>query len=192
MLLLGVYNETSPIRPHHTSFRDFLTDKARGQSWFVDVTAGHPVMALGCVRVLNESLTFNICRLDTSYAPNSSIPSLDNRLTEFVTSGLSYAACNWKDHLPDARPPSDLQEELTVFLDKKLLFWFELLSLLKSVNRAAPTLEAIVRLYDVSLVVLPHAFTFHLNSQLSRALKVPHRKSCCSMQHPSSVDSPVS
>ena len=58
-----------------------------------------------------------------------------------------------------------LQQERTVFLDKKLLFWFELLSLRKSVNRAAP-LGAVVRLYDVSLVVLPHVFTFQLNSRL--------------------------
>ncbi|TBU36459.1 hypothetical protein BD309DRAFT_735177, partial [Dichomitus squalens] len=69
-LLSGVSDRTSPILPLHTSFRDFLTTESRSKEWFVDLTKGHPVMALGCFRVMNIRLSFNICRLDTSYIPN--------------------------------------------------------------------------------------------------------------------------
>ena len=152
-LLSGVYNPASPIRPLHTSFRDFLTDRDRSQKWFVDPTAGHPIIALGCFRVMNAHLSFNICGLKTSYIPNR---DLEPHVTESVPESLSYAACNWKDHLPNANPPSDLQNELSTFLQEKLLFWFELLSLLNCVNRAGPSLEAALECYDVSLV--PYLF----------------------------------
>ncbi|TBU40151.1 hypothetical protein BD309DRAFT_367004 [Dichomitus squalens] len=152
-LLWGVYNEKTLIRPHHTSFRDFLTDEARSGEWFVDLTAGHPVMALGCFRVMNIRLSFNICRLDTSYIPNRDISDLESRISTFVPQSLSYASCNWKEHLVTTHPP-DLQQELSKFLQEKLLFWVELLSLLKSVNRAAPSLEAALRWYNVSVVVV--------------------------------------
>ncbi|EJF57233.1 WD40 repeat-like protein, partial [Dichomitus squalens LYAD-421 SS1] len=146
-LLSGIYIKKSPIRPHHTSFRDFLTDKGRSKEWFVDLAAGHPVMALGCFRVMNNRLSFNICRLKTSHTLNRDIADLEARLSISVPQSLSYAACNWKDHLATTHPP-DLQQELSRFLRDKLLFWFELLSLLKSINRAAPSLEAALKGYD--------------------------------------------
>ncbi|TBU39694.1 hypothetical protein BD309DRAFT_1050285, partial [Dichomitus squalens] len=93
-LLMGVYKQTTPIRPHHTSFRDFLIDEDRSQKWFVDLSKGHPVMALGCFRVMNKHPSFNICRMDTSYLPNCDIPDLEARLREFVPGSLSYAACS--------------------------------------------------------------------------------------------------
>ncbi|TBU24470.1 hypothetical protein BD311DRAFT_702123, partial [Dichomitus squalens] len=131
-LLSGVSARTSPIRPLHTSFRDFLTDAARSGEWFVDLARGHSIMALGCLRVMNNRLAFNICRLETSYILNRDIPDLDSRLSTYVPQSLLYAACNWKDHLASTHP-SDLQQELSMFLRERLLFWFELLSLLKCV-----------------------------------------------------------
>ncbi|EJF64990.1 WD40 repeat-like protein, partial [Dichomitus squalens LYAD-421 SS1] len=148
-LLSGVSSRTSPIRPLHTSFRDFLTDATRSGEWFVDLAPGHSTMVLGCFRVMNNRLLFNICRLETSYVSNRDIPDLEARLSMHVPQSLSYAAGNWKDHLATTHPP-DLQQELGRFLQEKLLFWFELLSLLKCVNRAAPSLEAVLKGYNGS------------------------------------------
>ncbi|TBU26192.1 hypothetical protein BD311DRAFT_808620, partial [Dichomitus squalens] len=147
--LSGVSSRTSPIRPLHTSFRDFLTDAARSGEWFVDLAPGHSTMALGCFRVMNNRLLFNVCRLDTSYVSNRDIPDLEARLSIHVPQSLSYAASNWKDHLATSHP-TDLQQELSRFLREKLLFWFELLSLLKCVNRAAHSLEAVLKGYNGS------------------------------------------
>ena len=106
-------------------------------------------MALGCFRTMNKDLSFDICHLETPYIPNRGISDLEDRLTQFVPSRLSYAACSWKDHLPDTGLTSELQEEVATFSHENLLFWFELLSLLGSVNRAASSLEAVVELYTV-------------------------------------------
>ncbi|TBU26180.1 hypothetical protein BD311DRAFT_456283 [Dichomitus squalens] len=152
-LLSGVSSRTSPIRPLHTSFRDFLTDAARSGELFVDLAPGHSTMVLGCFRVMNNRLSFNVCHLDSSYVSNRDIPDLEARLSVFVPQSLSYAASNWKDHLATIHP-TDLQQELSRFLREKLLFWFELLSLLKCVNRAAHSLEAVLKGYNVSLIVV--------------------------------------
>ena len=191
-LLSGVSTRTSPIRPLHTSFRDFLTYKDRSQEWFVNVSKGHPVMALGCLRVMNKYLSFNICRLATSYVPNRRISDLEDRLTKFVPEYLSYAACNWKDHLPDIQFPPVLQQELARFLRGKLLFWLELLSLLKSVSRAAPSLEAAVGRCDVSLLIPLHAIHPDFGPNCYRDMKSIHLKRYCSMLFLSSADLPVS
>ncbi|EJF65001.1 hypothetical protein DICSQDRAFT_14200, partial [Dichomitus squalens LYAD-421 SS1] len=149
-LLSGVSSRTSAIRPLHTSFRDFLTDAARSGEWFVNLTPGHSTMALGCFRVMNNRLSFNVCRLDSSYVSNRDIPDLEARLFMHVPQSLSYAACNLKDHLAGTTHPPDMQQELGRFLREKLLFWFELLSLLKCVNRAAPSLEVVLKGYNDS------------------------------------------
>ena len=159
-LLSGVYNPLVPIRPHHTSFRDFLTDESRSQKWFVDPRAGHHIMVLGCFRTMNRDLSFNICHLETSYVPNRGISDLEHRLTQFVPPRLSYAACSWRDHLRHTPISSDLRQELRTFSHEKLLFWFELLSLLESINNAASSLEAAVELYAVCVVVLPPEAVF--------------------------------
>ena len=117
-------------------------------------------MVLGCFRTMNKDLSFNMCHLETSYIPNQGISDLEDRLTQFVPELLSYAGCNWKDHLPHRGLPLELRQELTTFSHEKLLFWFELLSLLGSVNRAASSLEAAVELYVVCVVVLPPEAVF--------------------------------
>ena len=152
-LLSGVSTRDSPIRPLHTSFRDFLTDADRSGPWFIDLATGHSMMTLGCFRVMNKRLSFNICGLETSYQSHREVRDLDYRIAKSVPGSLSYAACNWKNHFPNANPPSDLRNELNMFLQEKLLFWFELLSLLSSVNRAGPSLEAALEWHDVSLVL---------------------------------------
>jgi hypothetical protein len=75
-LLTGVNRRETPISPLHTSFHDFLMEEGRSGSWHVDITAGHSLMALGCVRVMNAGLRFNICMLGTSFLRNCDVPSL--------------------------------------------------------------------------------------------------------------------
>ena len=84
---------------------------------------------------------------------NRDIPDLESRITQFVPASLSYAACSWRSHLPNTDLPPELWQALGDFLRDKLLFWFELLSLLKSVNLAAPALYAALKCYDVRLAL---------------------------------------
>ncbi|KAI0316856.1 hypothetical protein OF83DRAFT_1192588 [Amylostereum chailletii] len=146
-VLSGVTDRSAPVRPFHTSFRDFLTTQARSGIWHIDQQEGNPIMGLGCVRLMNMHLRFNICQLETSYIPNKDVSNLADRLNKYVSPALHYAVLYWKDHLGFSLGDSDLQDAVERFLYDKLLFWFEVLSLLGKVNQAARALHTAMNLF---------------------------------------------
>ncbi|KAI0028756.1 WD40 repeat-like protein [Vararia minispora EC-137] len=149
-LLSGVDDQSSPIRPLHTSFRDFLTSPSRSHIWHVDPDEGHSIMYLGSVVALNKGLRFNICNLETSYLRNSQIPNLRQRISSQIPSyTLSYAASCLKDHLSPRRNSSPLPlAPLRKLLCENLLLWLELLSVLGVVSTAPSVLRGALYLFS--------------------------------------------
>ncbi|KAI0026712.1 hypothetical protein K488DRAFT_65028 [Vararia minispora EC-137] len=142
-LLSGVGGPTSPIRPLHTSFRDFLTTRGRSGIWHVIPEDGDSIMLLGLVRALNEGLRFNICNIETSYLQNSQIPNLQWRIRSSVPSSiLLYAGSYLNDHMHSPSSGfADLLPPLRELLCDKLLLWLELLSVLNAVRTAPSILQ---------------------------------------------------
>ena len=66
-LLSGVDQQHIPIRPLHTSFFDFLTDRKRSKLFYVDPSQVNRSLTLSCLRVMKCGLQFNIVDLETSY-----------------------------------------------------------------------------------------------------------------------------
>lgn len=146
-LLSGVTSSDEPIRPLHTSFRDFLTDKVRSGIFYVESSAGHHDLALASLRVLDAGLKFNICGLESSYQLNKDVPGIQE-IGQFIPAHLSYASRFWSNHLRSATPDrlDDVYlASLKTFLCNKLLFWFEILSLLDAVSLASPALSLLAR-----------------------------------------------
>jgi hypothetical protein len=154
-LVSGTDNTSSPIRPLHTSFRDFLTSSSRSGKWCIDPQNGHDTMSLGCIRLLNRCLRFNICCLETSYRRNRDVPNLDSRVTQYTSEALRYAASFWKDHVrePDAQSIfySEFCVALRECLAEKLLYWLELLSILGRVSQAAACLKVAAEFLKASI-----------------------------------------
>ena len=142
-LLSGVMTTDIPIRPLHTSFRDYLTDERRSGMFFIDTSAGHKELAIGCLHILVDDLKFNICELESSYIPNSDVTDLEARIHRCVTPQLSYATRFWPNHLTAcgaARLDEPYINLIKRILVEKFLFWLEVLSLLDSLPVAAPAL----------------------------------------------------
>ncbi|KAG2350104.1 hypothetical protein BDR05DRAFT_986385 [Suillus weaverae] len=80
-LVSGTSEFDTPIRPLHASFYDFLTDESRSHDFFVDASAVQRDLAFASLRVMDSErgLRFNICSLENSYLPNSSVPGLEKR-----------------------------------------------------------------------------------------------------------------
>ncbi|KAJ7059594.1 WD40-repeat-containing domain protein [Mycena amicta] len=128
-----------PARFVHPSLADFLATSSRPRDtdpWRVQSGVGHQMLALGCLRVLNAQLRFNICRLMSSNILNSDIVDLPTRIHSNISLELSYAVRFWAHHLSGAMPCSELVEELTTFFSRSLLFWLEALSVLGHVGIA--------------------------------------------------------
>jgi hypothetical protein len=100
--------DNAPISPLHSSLRDFLLDAAESCAFSIDL--GHrsqEEIAWACLRIMNTGLEFNICKLPTSFALNSQIEDLPQRV-EHISSGLRYACLATAQHLRSALPPSTM------------------------------------------------------------------------------------
>ena len=138
-LLLIPENETDPVRSFHKSFPDFLTDpeRCKDKRFFVDPPAHHIDILFSCLRLMEEKLRKNICKLD-GCPTLSEVKDLPARRETYIGSALEYACRFWTKHL--AKIPGNgphvkrVREAIDEFFTKRLLFWIEVLSLTRNLN----------------------------------------------------------
>ncbi|KIK46091.1 hypothetical protein CY34DRAFT_76678 [Suillus luteus UH-Slu-Lm8-n1] len=113
-LVSGTSDLHTPIRPLHASFYDFLTDESRSQDFFVDASAVQGDLAFATLGVMNSEhgLRFNICSLENSYLPNSSVPDLEKRVKESISVELSYSCRFWGIHVSSTSFESSFAKEV--------------------------------------------------------------------------------
>ncbi len=136
-------DETLPIIPLHTSFRDFLTNKEKSGDFCVSLQDAHRRLAHSCFGLLLKDLKFNICNLESSYLANKDVIDLRSRVDKHIPPALLYACRFWDDHLEHIDFETDLFVQLRTFFEKKLLFWLEALSLTSDVGLASAALSAL-------------------------------------------------
>jgi len=152
-LLSGTTNSLTPVRPLHTTFRDFLTDKSCSGIFFVDTSKVQHDLAFASLRVMKLRLSFNICDLKTSYLPNCNDSGLQERVKKSIPPHLSYACRFWAVHVRKTDFDTVLAKKVRNFLHhEQLLFWLETLSLINALNRAGSTLSLIVPWLKVGTV----------------------------------------
>jgi hypothetical protein len=142
-LLYGVLQENMPIRPLHSSFREFLTNKNRSGPYFIDLDSGYydNILACSTLQVMNSELKFNMCHLKTSYFLNEEDSNFHKQVQKCLSPGLIYSVQHWTEHLEHAKKyGASLQKEVKSFLQEKVLFWIESLSLLGQVHTVVPLL----------------------------------------------------
>ena len=145
-LLSGATDPSVPIRPLHASFSEFLTDRDRSGEFFVDVDPINNDLAFASLGIMMRKLQFNICDLPTSYLPNSEVLDLDDRVKKCIPPELAYSCQFWTEHVRDAPFSSALAADVRAFFNhERLLFWFEVLSLLNVVNTCAGLLSSLIQ-----------------------------------------------
>jgi hypothetical protein len=152
-LLSGTDRSHRVVRPLHISFRDFLIDKNRSFQFAVEYSPMQDVAFLeGSLATLNKQLAFNMCRLKTSYNLNGAYSNLQSDLINKTSATLVYAAVYWGKHL-DRIISFDLGllnnvkfvDLIKYLLEKKGLFWIEVLSLLSAIKTGSSALGAVAR-----------------------------------------------
>ncbi|KIN99085.1 hypothetical protein M404DRAFT_155993, partial [Pisolithus tinctorius Marx 270] len=152
-VLGGIADGSSPVRPLHASFYDFLTDHSRSGVYFID-TSESSNLAYASLQVLAKGLRFNICRLENSYLRNSQIPDLAERIESNIPQHLSYSCKFWAKHLEMAKFDSCLATSVQGIVEsEKILFWIEALSLLGALGSAESSLAITARWLQVSCEV---------------------------------------
>ena len=144
-LLLLQEDIDQSVRPFHKSFPDFIVDPARctNQRFRVCPPDQHTELLAGCLAVMNRELERNMCGLPDA-AINSEVPDLKTKTEEHVSEALEYACRSWHKHLVGTIP-AHVVPILQEFLEKKFLFWLEVLSVLGAAREAVDALEATTR-----------------------------------------------
>jgi hypothetical protein len=151
-LVTGITDPQAPIRPLHASFYDFLTDKSRSHDFFVDMSLVQGDLAYASLRVMasKHGLRFNICSLENSYLPNSSVSDLEQRVKDSIPAELSYSSRFWGIHVSSTSFELSLAKEVEAFFDgERLLWWLEALALMKGIGGSVVTLLSITDWFSV-------------------------------------------
>jgi len=151
--LLSLHEDVDhPVRPFHKSFPDFIIDPARcaNSRFRVCPPDQHTELLVGCLGLMDRSLEPNMCKLPDGVL-NSEVNDLKERSKQHIHRGLEYACRSWHKHLVEATPAHRLEitSALHRFLERKFIFWLEVLSILGAAREAVNALEVAARWLDV-------------------------------------------
>jgi hypothetical protein len=146
-LLIQQEDLNHPVWPFHKSFPDFITDPTRctNQRFYISPPDHHLKLLICCLNLMNQTLEKNMCKLPDAIA-NSDISDLKERSENHINPALRYACVSWHMHLVGASTTpahaSTIAPTLHQVLEKKLLFWLEVLSILGAARNAVDALQA--------------------------------------------------
>ncbi|CAE6473853.1 unnamed protein product [Rhizoctonia solani] len=141
--VLHVSQATGTITTLHASFPDFMFDKARSTKFYCDEAKHSQMLAERCFEVMQDQLRFNICGLETSFIPDSKVQDLEARIAGSISPTLSYVAHHWGDHVVKSAPCEMVRKGLEEFLSYRLLFWMEVVSLKRVLDKGIGMLSAL-------------------------------------------------
>ena len=136
-----------PTQPFHKSFPDFITDSSRCSDPRFYVSPGNHIdLFLRCLELMGRSLRKNMCSIPDFFL-NSEMEDLAERIeASGIRGALEYACRYWFKHLVLTEDrTSDALSALRDFLEKKFIFWLEVLSVLGVVDAAVHALGATLR-----------------------------------------------
>ena len=118
------------VRALHTSFADYMPLRAV-ERVRIATSLGGDILTGGCLQIMREKLRFDVSRSQSSYQPNSSTS------VETFPLSLEYACLHWIYHIAGLPQPSGLDGEIDAIFRPRFLFWLEVISTLKQVQRGA-------------------------------------------------------
>ena len=150
--LLILQDENSPVRPFHKSFPDFIIDQTccTNERFLISPPKHHLELLVGCLKLMNQALEKNMCKLPDAVL-NSEVNDLHERIKQYLDPALQYACKSWHKHLIDKDTVCTPQVTsiLHHFLEKKFLFWLEVLSVLGAAREAVDALRVVAGWLEV-------------------------------------------
>jgi len=147
-------DQSRPFRLHHPSFRDFLLSKDRcgNSELWVDEKQAHRTLADGCIRLMSASLKQDICSLG---APGILVTDIESRRVEqCLPLEVQYACLYWVQHFQKCGAQLHDNDQVHQFLQKYLLYWLEVLSLMRRTSEGVVAITSLESLILVSYITV--------------------------------------
>jgi hypothetical protein len=146
VLVVPTVGSSSGITVFHSSFTDFLCDASRctDSRLRLHIESDHGLLALSSLKIMNESLERDICRIGKPGVLNADESYLGGLLSR-LPPGLVYACRYWTTHLTRTGSPNPtLLSELDRFCSRFILRWLEVLSIIGQVYPVIAELELVL------------------------------------------------
>ncbi|KAF9779846.1 hypothetical protein BJ322DRAFT_1129720, partial [Thelephora terrestris] len=142
-----------PVQPFHKSFPDFIVDSTRctNPRFCIYPPDQHAELLVGCLELMDRQLKQNMCKLPDG-VKNAEVKNLKQRAGEHISKPLEYACRSWHKHLDNtiSTQKPKITHILHQFLERKFLFWLEVLSIYGAAREAVDALEKMEKWLDVS------------------------------------------
>lgn len=138
-------SDSEPIRVLHKSFPDYLTSHQRctDDRFYIDSLDHHTTLTVRCLELMTTALKGNTCNIPR-YAMNNDIKDSFTRRQNNIDEALVYACRFWANHLcsmPIAgKEVMRIIELLKKLIQRNLLKWLEVLSIVKDLRTAIHSL----------------------------------------------------
>ncbi|KAK6518731.1 hypothetical protein TWF506_005869 [Arthrobotrys conoides] len=141
---------TESIRPYHLSFQEFLLDPRTKDvtDFCIDTAKVHSNIVKWCVSFLNNTLKRNICSQEPSWDIHHEREEKKaaKAAAEYTVPATRYACRFWMEHaIESGQPPID-NGQVHQFLEKHLLHWLELSTILDPFFTSQILPELLIRL----------------------------------------------
>jgi hypothetical protein len=149
--ILDIPKNTSPLRLHHPSFRDFLLniERCRDINFWVDEKQSHHTLATNCIRLMSNFLKQDICGV---VDPGTLATDVESRVEQCLPPEVQYACLYWVQHLQNSSDQLHDDDQVHHFLQMHLLHWLETLSWMRKISEG---ILAIISLESIALVSQP-------------------------------------
>jgi hypothetical protein len=141
-----------PLRLHHDSFRDFLSDKTRCQDsrLFVNKKEAHARLVTRCIKAMSSALKEDVCgeRMPGVRVSDVSI----SHIQRCLPSEVQYACLYWARHLISSGERLLDDGDVHQFLREHALHWMEAMSWMGKTSEA---IEAMTTLESITEVKPP-------------------------------------
>jgi len=126
--ILKVDESTEVIRVIHPTFRNFLIQKERAGRFFVDFDSAHQLMALQCMKLLQDFLVYDLFSLGRQgRSLCRKVDYMEGLLKNELPAGIAYASTHWVYHVVKALQYDIVLQATHAFISEKLLSWVELM-----------------------------------------------------------------
>jgi hypothetical protein len=153
--LLGTDSLDEPVRPVHSSFRDFLYDEHRSSAAHLDLASAHTHLAELCFQRMKQGLHFDMIGFPSSFISNSDLKHMQLEhpsSVHLLPTELLYSCLYWSYHLQYAKPSTYLLQQCVLFLKGNFTFWLEVLSWDGQIARSGIAMN-IVRKWATAMTV---------------------------------------
>jgi hypothetical protein len=142
--------QTSPLRLHHPSFRDFLLDKNRcdDSNFWVDEKQAHGRLARKCIQLLSMTLKEDICDVGKPGTFTDEVES--SRVEQSLPLEVRYACLYWVEHLQKSGSHLRDDDDVDQFLRSHFLHWLEALSWMQKISEGILEIISLESLAAVS------------------------------------------